>query len=65
MDSKSDGPQLAPELEELEKWFGPSREVDRHIRANFGSDFKKLDRGIYRAWGEDHDGRLAAIILYD
>ena len=65
IDSKSSGAELAPSVEELQKWFGPSREVDKHIRANFGSDFKKLDRGLYRTWTEDHDGRLAAIILYD
>ena len=49
----------------LKKWFEPNAEVEFHIEANFLDDLVNLDAGIYNGWNNDHDGRLAAILLYD
>ena len=39
--------------------------VDYYIEANFIDDLINLDASIYRNWSNDHNGRLAAILLFD
>ena len=64
-DSQCNEPYSAPSTETLRKWFVADKEGDKYIRANFAVDLKRLDRGMYKTWLDDHDGRLAAILLYD
>ena len=49
----------------LNRAFNSTARDDAYIRENFGEDLENLDSGDYHAWENDHDGRLAAIILYD
>jgi uncharacterized protein (DUF924 family) len=46
-------------------WWSSSPEIDKEITNLFKDDLNKLDQGVYNAWKEDRDGKLAAVLLAD
>ena len=49
----------------MKRWFKSSDEFDILVQQNFTDDFKRLEKGEYKEWEQDHHGRLALIILCD
>ena len=49
----------------MKRWFKGNEDFDKMVFKNFREDFKRLDKGEYKEWEQDHYGRLALIILCD
>lgn len=49
----------------MKRWFKGTEEFDQLVQKNFTDDFKRLERGEYKEWEQDHYGKLALIILCD
>ena len=49
----------------IKNWFMSTPELDLEIKSNFQDDLKLLSDGQYDSWLNDHEGRLAAILLAD
>ena len=49
----------------MKRWFKGNEEFDKLVIKNFQEDFKRMDKGEYKEWEQDHYGRLALIILCD
>ena len=47
------------------RWFKGNAQFDALVRKNFKEDFGRLDKGKYKEWEKDHDGKLALILLCD
>lgn len=47
------------------RWFKGNAQFDALVRKNFREDFGRLDKGKYKEWEKDHDGKLALILLCD
>lgn len=48
-----------------EDWFGAKPEFDEALRAEFGEDLKRAQRGEFWVWRQTLPGRLAEIIMLD
>eukprot|EP00347_Sterkiella_histriomuscorum_P016711 403352143 len=49
----------------LRKWFNSTEQFDQEAKQLFANDLENLKNGEYNDWINDHQGRLASIILGD
>ena len=49
----------------MKLWFNSDAALDQQLKDLFTEDFTKLEKGEYEKWKDDHDGRLATVIMYD